>query len=171
MADQLHAWAPPTAAALRDVANVVHATLVERARRWLEDARRGAPVDRGDLARSIDAQVTDDHRIAVSMPARYAVVEDGGTIRPRRGQWLAVPIVPAAALLPGPRSDIGGLFVVVRRDGRRFLASRAGGSIDLRWRLVRDITIRGRGFMREAFARAEGGFADAVLDSVSAGVA
>jgi len=170
VADRLDTWAPATAAALRSAPGRLRGALLERARRWVEAARRNAPRDDGELARSIDGTVTDG-RISVTMPAKYTAVEDGATIRPRRGQWLAVPIAPAAAILPGPRSDVADLFVLTLRDGRRFLASRQGAAIDLRWRLVRQVTIRGQHFMARAMAEAERDFAADVLDRLSDGVA
>jgi hypothetical protein len=170
LADQLATWAPEAAAALREMPARTREVLLGRARLWVQAARRNAPRGDGELARAIDGGVTDDGRITVTMPAKYVAVEDGGTIRPR-GQWLAVPVSPAAASLPGPRSDVADLFVLTLRDGRRFLASRAGAAVDIRWRLVRQVTIRGQGFMARAALEAEAGFAEAMLDRLSEGVA
>ena len=130
----------------------------------LQEARRLAPRDRGDLRSSLRARLMGS-RVSLSLPARYAPIEFGGHIRPRRSAYLAVPIAPGARSLPGPRSD-GDLIVVVARDGRRFLGRRSSIGMQLRWKLETSVRIQGRGFLSRATARAAKEYPEQVLSSM-----
>ena len=100
------------------------------------------------------------------MPAKYAPIEFGGQIRPKRSAFLAVPIAQGARSFRGPRDD-GDLFVVTLRDGRRFLGRRSGAGVDLRWKLEASVKIRGRGFMTAAQKAAQREFPAEVLGKLS----
>lgn len=159
--------------ALQGVPGTIRASLEHSAALGVSKARQRAPRRKGDLRRSIQARVETRGRTleaSLAMPERYAPVEFGGTVQPKRGQFLAVPIKPATALLPGPRSDVGNMFVLTSRDGRRFLASKAGGGVDLRWRLMRSVTIPGQGFMQKAHADTATDFEGRVLDDLEKAV-
>ena len=164
LAESLDTAGPRIADSIAALPEVALGELEIRGEMTLQEARRLAPRDRGDLRRSITAKATKTQMI-LSLPARYAPVEFGGNIRPKRGRFLAVPIAPAARSLPGPRSD-GDLVVVVARDGRRFLGRRSSIGMQLRWKLETSVRIQGRGFMSRATARAAKEYPEQVLSSM-----
>jgi len=108
--------------------------------------RRRSPRRTGALQRAIAVVRTTDGA-GVTFPARYAIHDQGGVIRPTRGRWLAVPIAGTPRDLP-PRMT-GRHFVLRTRGGRLFLAL-PGGALNIRYRLVRSIRIRRSGFATSA---------------------
>ncbi len=169
MADTFDAWAPKLARRLRAMPKAIQKTLSRSALVQETEARRLAPRRKGQLQGMIRARMQTGAGAGVvllSMPAKYAPLEFGATIRPKRGQWLAVPIQPATVGMPGPRSDTVDLFVLTSRDGRKFLASKTGGGIDLRWRLLRQARITGVGFMAAGQVKGADTFQADVQDAV-----
>ena len=172
MAEDFQDWAPRLEAALDRLPGKTREVLAERVRRMGRDAKSNAARRRGGLARAIRARFFTSRGAAsghLNFPAKYAPIEFGGTVRPR-GRYLAVPIAPAALSLPGPRSDSADLFVLTSRDGRRFLASRQGGAIEIRWRLMRSVRIKGQHFAGKAFDAAAKALPDGLLDRIEAEV-
>jgi hypothetical protein len=119
-------------------------------------ARQGAPRRKGNLKSAVTGRLMSSAgsaQVQLSMPSKYAPVEFGGTIRPKRGSWLAIPIGQGPAAISGPRSDPFDLFVFKKSDGRLFLASSAGGALTIRWRLIAQTTHKARPFMGPAQAK------------------
>ena len=154
-------WTENQAAIQRALPKTARDAMRIRAIAMLADAKRAAPRRKGELVRSLKRSSSTDAE-SVTMPAKYAPIEFGGEIRPKRSAFLAVPIVPAARSFSGPRSD-GDLFVVELRDGRRFLGRRSGGGIQLRWKLESSVRVRGRGFLTAAHQTARRKFPAEVL--------
>lgn len=67
----------------------------------------------------------------------------GGTIRPKRGRFLALPTTSRAKEAGSPREGgISGLFFIRRRGGRgAYLAVRVGRAIRVQYRLLPSVTI------------------------------
>lgn len=133
-------------------------------------ARRAAPRRTGDLRRSIRATVTGDvahGTVSLQADAPGAGVQDTGA-RITGSPWLAIPIGPRIA--SSPRTD-GPLFAI-RSRGRVFLVSRRGGALDLRWRLVRSVTVRGTDYLgthaRALAADVPGAVERAIRDTIEA---
>lgn len=121
---------------------------------WCVDARarmRARVVkDSGETARSVEVRVrtapgSTKGQIRITAGGAAKVLEDGGPIVGR--PWLAIPLREDVAGIKRPRADAG-LFVLRARDGRLFLASRVGGSLELRWKLQRRVQREARPFMR-----------------------
>lgn len=149
MPETFESFAADLLGELRTMPDTIRTALERSAAVQAGLARRNAPRRTGRLRRSITARVGKD-KATVEMPGEYAPVEFGGVIRPKRGSFLAVPVSASSRNLKGPRSDTAQLFTLTSRDGRVFLASRVGGGIELRWRLMRSVTVRGRHFMTKA---------------------
>lgn len=118
----------------------------------LSAIRAATPVRTGELRRSwflrSSSNPNETETVTSEHPAARQL-EHGGRIQGR--PWLAVPIAVDAQLLKGPRSDGHKLFVLRSEDGRLFLATKAGGNIELRWRLMRSVNQRARPFALRAF--------------------
>lgn len=94
--------------------------------------------------------------------APYAGIhETGGTIRPRRSQWLAIPLFGTKGT---PRDHQG--FFVKKKDGRLFYAKKSGNSISFLFRMVKEVKLKPRLGYLETWARMEPGFAKLVNDAV-----
>ncbi len=169
MAETFDTWAPKLAKRLRAMPKTIQKSMSRSALVQEAEAKRLAPRRKGQLQRMIKARIQTGAgagSVLLSMPAKYAPLEFGADIRPKRRQWLAVPIQPATVGMPGPRSDTVDLFVLTARDGRKFLASKIGGAIDLRWRLLKQARITGVGFMSAGQKKGADTFQTDVLDSV-----
>lgn len=121
------------------------------------EARARLRVRTGRLAASIRSQVREGSgrlvEIAISSSVPYASAQErGGTIRPRRGQYLAIPL-DGSTLAPRARP---GLFVVRSRLGNLLLVRRnEAGGITPVFVLKREIVLRGRFFLRAGAEAAE----------------
>jgi len=124
----------------------------------------------GMLRRSIIGKVDGDSRIILSagdgQRVRYAAIHEyGGTIRPKRGKYLAIPVGPAltssgVARYASPR-DVPGLTFAQSRKGQPMLVQaqkagrgktgRAAGTV--MFLLRRQVTIRARPFMGPAMKK------------------
>lgn len=164
MAERLEEWAPRLSAALHRLPTAAQQALATRADLLARLARRHAPRASGDLQREIQPVIRKG-AAGATMPARYATLETGGVIMPRRARWLAVPIGPAPAALSGPRAD-SDLFTLTARDGRKFLATRRGAGVELRWRLLPSLRLQARGFMARAQREVAAGTPTALLDAL-----
>lgn len=105
-----------------------------------------APKRTGRLALSVFASL-GHKQIRIGAKAPYArIIEDGGTILPTKGKYLAIPLRPG---LPkrGPRGD-GKLILFKSRDGRLFLARRNGKQIDVRWKLQTSVVRKAKPFVK-----------------------
>lgn len=142
MADLGHNW---TAKEMNRRTRIMLGRVSKRAQL---QARRLAPRGRGDLMRSIRGRV-DGHEAAhlASTSPYAAIAEYGGTIRPKKGRYLAIPL---RGQRHGPRSEPG-LFVRMAKSGHPLLARRIGRSIEPRFALRRFVERKPGRFMRPAF--------------------
>lgn len=102
----------------------------------------------GLLRNSIRAevrQVEGGGELALSASPIYArIQEEGGTIRPKRGRYLAIPLRGA---VPGDRAGAGA-FVFTSASGRKFLARRTEeGALILLAVLKESVTLKGRRYL------------------------
>lgn len=156
MSERLENWAPRVAGALERVPAAVAARAQDLAREAREAARRRAPRRTGRLQASIDAAfrgTVSAGRIVVSASSPGAELqEEGGTVH--GSPFLAIPLRPDIDQhRRGPRAD-GDLFIIRRRDGRFYLASRRGGALDVRWRLIDQVRVPAQHFLRPAAEQA-----------------
>lgn len=151
MSERALTWAPRLAASLRGAHASVAAVHRARARATYQAIRRTVPRRTGHLARSLalrEAGTTS----AITYPAEYRALDEGGVVRPQHGAWLAVPIGPHVRAR-SPRED-GRLIVIRRSDGRLYLLRRRGRVGEIRWRLVAQIRQRATGFASRPIALA-----------------
>lgn len=154
MSEPLERWAPRVASALERVPGAAASALRGRA------AARARAV-RGPRHLRIESELRgtlDRGEVVLSAEGHGAEVQElGGSIHGR--PWLAVPVRPSVTA-SSPRRD-GDLFAI-RSRGRVFLASRRGGALDIRWRLVSDVRIKAQHYLRRE--------ADRLVDEVPATV-
>lgn len=115
----------------------------------------------GLLRNSIRAevrQVEGGGELALSASPIYArIQEEGGTIRPKRGRYLAIPLRGAA---PGDRA---GAFVFTSASGRKFLARRTEeGALILLAVLKESVTLKGRRYLAAGIEAALARLSDAL---------
>ena len=141
----------------------------------------------GYLARSITGTVDDAwpavtvalHAGAGEHGVKYAALQEyGGTVRPKKGKFLAIPVGPALNPAGGARQtsprDVPGLVFVPVHGGRmgRLVKAEGKGSrarLTTWFILVREVTIEGKRYMRdpwEAFERSLPAKLDAAIQSV-----
>jgi hypothetical protein len=155
----------------------VHRTMVEVALRGEGYAKGNAAtvlnVRTGHLRRSIAGTVRDTPegpeavisaggRVNGGASVRYAGVHEYGTkdpIRPKRGRYLRIPLPPARTAagvdrFGGPLRQSGaGLFTVFKaKSGALYLRHKPSGQ--LWYKLVEQVSIRARPFLRPAADRA-----------------
>lgn len=103
----------------------------------------------------------------------YAPIQDeGGTIRPRSVQNLAIPL-PAAGVPVGkwPRHYAKGeLFRIKSKAGNMLLVKRDGKSIKPMFVLKPQVQIHGKGYLATALERAQPGITEILAGHVDAGV-
>lgn len=121
----------------------------------------------GRLRNSIAADVTQDGAgvtLTVSAGAsgqlRYAKIhETGGTITPKRGKFLAIPVGPAltgagVARYVSPRDVPDLVFISTRNGAAGVLVKKQGRKgnerLQVWFRLVRRVKIKPKGYMRRA---------------------
>ena len=142
MSESLQAWARRLPRELERAPKTAMGRLRALLAEQAERARRMAPRDTGAMGRSVVTETRGDlgaGSLSLGSTHPGAALQDaGGVVRGR--PWLAIPIGPQRYSSPRLES---GLFALRSRDGRVFLASRRGGALDLRWRLVRSIVVRG----------------------------
>lgn len=138
--------------------------------RGLAAARSEVPVRSGALRASIVAAMTR-HSASMSAGGKsvpYArIQEKGGTVKPKHGQFLAVPLQKGRSL----RRGASGLFSAPSASGAVLAERGSGNSISPVFALVRQVTLKRRGFMAAGFAAmsetfeksARRGIADAIV--------
>ncbi len=145
-------------ASTRDVLGDIARDILSAAQIRLETQTRS-----GDLSRSatlIDPQDSGTSIIVgLGFSARYAAQRDqGGTILPKNGRCLAIPLDPVltpagVARYDSPLRDDGapnGMFIV-QLWGKLYLAQMLGpGHIEFRWLLVPSVTQKGSHFFTDA---------------------
>jgi phage gpG-like protein len=115
----------------------------------------------GRLRGSMDFRMTTDYEARVGdlragSNVKYAAMQEfGGTITPKKGKYLAIPIYRGAESTTMPRSprDFSDLFFL-RLAGKPFLArksGRAGARLELMFALKTSVTIRPHNYLRNAF--------------------
>lgn len=130
------------------------ATMREAGLRAASLARASAPSRTGTLARTIRSRALRERAAAgfslvVGHPAG-AILEYGGTIRPRTVQYLAVPL---RGQTYWPR-EVGRHIVIRARSGRLFLFGQRprDGGVPL-WELRRRVDIQARPYLAPAVRR------------------
>lgn len=169
MIETLEQWSRRLPAELERAPRTALQRLGDLVREQAARASRMAPRDTGKLSRSVRTEQRGDlsrGEIVLSSSHPGAALQDtGGVVRGR--PWLAIPIGPRTH--QSPRHD-GSLFAIRSRSGAVYLASRRGGALDLRWRLVRSIVVRGTGWLsdpaREVATQAPRVVADALRDEL-----
>lgn len=92
--------------------------------------------------------------VTVSSDLPYARIhETGGTIRPRRRQWLTVPLqdYPHGTRITDARFQ-GGFFFRSRRGSLLFGKRRARGGVEPLWSLRKQVTIPAQRYVTKALA-------------------
>lgn len=85
----------------------------------------------------------------------YARIHElGGTIRPKRSKYLAIPVTRTAARMSSPRQDPTLVAIRTKRGGLQ-LVKRMGGSgrhgrIETQFRLVKSVRLPARPYLRPA---------------------
>lgn len=147
----LGAWLARRAAAVRSLPTASAAAAEESRPTLLREGRRHAPRASGALARSLRTSarpIGSDVALALASDSPAArIQEGGGTIKSTRP--MTVPIGPERARNRSAR-DIGGLFAITARDGRRYLATRSGRSLTLHFALRHLVRIKGQGWATKA---------------------
>ena len=109
---------------------------------------------------------------------RYAALQEyGGTVRPTKGQWLAIPVGPALTPSGVARyataRDVPGLTFIHREGAGAILAKVKPGrkgaepSLEVWFDLRRQVTIRGKYFTRDGVQPAFAGFNARVADAIA----
>lgn len=138
-AERLEDWAPRVAGALDRIPAGVEARFRALAPQMQAAARRRARVRTGAFRDSIQAIASGRSvHLSTDHPGASAF-EQGGSLR--GAPFLAIPLRDEVRAVRDPRRD-GPLFRLRLRDGRVFLASRASGALDIRWRLAEAVTVR-----------------------------
>jgi len=102
----------------------------------------------GRLSRSLYA-ISERDRIGVGSALWYAGMQEfGGTIKPRRKQWLTIPLNREARITASAAATPG-LFILKLR-GRLFLVKPQGSSLKFMYVLKKRVQRKGVRFMRDA---------------------
>lgn len=155
--ERLPEWAARIAAGLRRLPDAAARTVTSRGPRILSAFRDAVGHRSGGSAASFRLDTRTGQVTVSSEHPGVVARETGATLRGH--PWLAVPVGPArdtTRRAGGPRSDVP-LFLLVARDGRRFLATHRGGSIELRWKLQPTVQVKRHPVLAAAFDRATRG--------------
>jgi phage gpG-like protein len=139
---------------------------------------------RGSIALGVvQSGETTDLALTAGGPAvSYAAIHEyGGTIYPKTGRYLTIPIAPWLKTRTGATSkrglggarSIANTFVFRAKSGKLFIARRATaarqkGKIELLYLLVQSVTMRERRYMRDAFDAATAGLDTRLRDRMAA---
>jgi len=127
-----------------------------------------------DTPQGPEAVISAGGRVNGGASVRYAGTHEyGATIRPKQSRYLRIPLPPARTgagvdRYGGPLRQSGaGLFTVFRaQDGRLFLRHKPSGQ--LWYKLVRQVTIRARPFLRPGAALAADDFPKVLAKHITA---
>jgi len=160
----METWAPKLSKTLQRLPRrELPASLKRSAIRLQKEARRRAPKGKGNLTAAIVAKADGADGVTLSMPLKYAPHEFGGVIRPKNAKALKVP-------LGGGAPSTADLFLLVAKDGRRYLATGRGAGLKLRYILLKSVTITGKGFMAGALEAEARVFPDKILTTLERAV-
>lgn len=163
LAERLQQAGPRLQAHLRREVDRAGRAIVDRAQLHVTGDRLS--VRTGMLRRSIgytvegaagDDVITLRARAGSGRSLRYAnILERGGTIVPRRGRFLAIPVGPAltpagVARYDSPRQVQGLRFVPILGGRMALLVKDRRGRSEVWFRLVRRVTIRPSWYLRDA---------------------
>lgn len=103
-------------------------------------------MDTGLLRNSIAGRNTANEITAGTNAVQAALMNYGGTVRPKRGKYLAIPLTREAKRSGGPRRHAGPKRLVIARGGRTgvILNAETGEAM---WALVKSVTIPARPFI------------------------
>jgi hypothetical protein len=164
MSVPLERWARTLPDGLRRVESAAQRELRELGERARRAVEARAPRRSGRLARSIRLEVAPNRALVYTRDPAAATLEQGKTLHGR--PWLAIPIGALRGTeMRGPRDDVADLFVL-RTDRGMFLASRAGGALELRWKLQRQVTVPAQPFFRRGVDDARQGFEGDLLRAI-----
>jgi hypothetical protein len=114
----------------------------------------------GGLVNSIEGRVAlrgDSLAVALKAKKPYAGVQErGGTIRPKRGKWLAQPVGPALTRAgrnrrTSPRQFPGLFFRLSKQAGKALLMMPTkGGKAQVYFVLHRSVKLKGRHYLEDA---------------------
>jgi hypothetical protein len=134
----------------------------------------------GGLARSFKATIQQERKTgeisggAFSDLGRAPVQNDGGVIKPKNRQYLAVPISQKAKRTVGlwPRHWAKGkLFLIKSKAGNLLLAEKSGRrGLVLHYALKRSVTIKGRHYIEAAASAVDQVVRDIMGESVKTAV-
>ena len=138
-----------------EVAESAHAAGVRQAGKLIV---RRAPRRTGRLRDSIRVRQERPGRMVIEYPAAYRIVEEGGTIRPKRRQNLRIPF-------PGGRA--GGSTHVRAKGGRLLLVRRTGRTTRVIAVLTSIARVRARHFISRPLAQEAPKIDRRILDTVA----
>jgi hypothetical protein len=120
---------------------------------------------KGQLLRYLD--------IAILGPEYIQTQEEGGTILPKKGKFLAVPVLfgqrpDGTAKLASPRSwrNIVKTFIYTSKNGKKFIAYNESGQLRLLYILVEQVEVTKRGFLAQAWKQRQ----DTAVRAISAAI-
>lgn len=112
----------------------------------------------------VEGTVFRNLRVRIIGPEYIKVLEEGGTMRPRNSDYLAIPLPPqfggegarpdGTPKLPGPRSwkNVVNTFTLKAKSGKLYIAYRRGGQVRLLYALVKMVRITGKRRIARAYA-------------------
>ena len=108
-----------------------------------------APTKSGDLVRSILMDPAyPRNRVTIGSNKVYARIQDmGGTITPKRGRYLTIPLGGTRGSI---RGHSGGFFIKSKR-GNLLYVKKAGSGIKPLFVLKRQVTLKGKPYLTRAF--------------------
>lgn len=131
----------------------------------------------GFLRNSIVIEGTGTPRRVIGTNTVYSPIQEfGGTIRPKKGKYLAVPIgdnVTPRGVARRTTEQAGKLDLIVRKGKAPLLVKRTGGKnarFRLMFVLLRKSTIPARPYMRPAFNQNIGGIQKRLGEAVARGI-
>ena len=136
-----------TAAEAEESARQFAATRLKVRRGFLVSSIRGEVVDRGG---SLSVELT-----AGNNRVPYAAIQEfGGIIRPKRAQFLTIPLLERLRGVKA-RSFRPSKTFVLETGNKLFIVERTdSGDLIFLWRLVKSVRIKGKRYMRDAMDKA-----------------
>lgn len=105
-------------------------------------------IDTGNLRASITSEIEGEKAVSVGpRNVRYAAIHEfGGTITPKKGQFLAIPVTTAARYAGSPRRFPSRLHAQMAGGGGALVDENG----DIQYALKRSVTIPARPYVRPA---------------------